>query len=159
MAVDMETKRRVIELYFTQHKNIREIAKEVQKSSRDVVAVVRKHKQKLEQSQASINAENNIDQQKEESFIQPSVSVKAYDLFVKGLTPLQVAIELKPVADDADILEVYETLGADPYYRIKCNKCNLLGDGCILYRALEHMNDYHRASFNEIGSYLETLGL
>jgi hypothetical protein len=63
------------------------------------------------------------------------------------------------VADDADILKVYETLGADPYYRIKCNKCNSLGDGCVLYRALEHMNDYHRASFNEIGSYLETLGL
>ena len=63
------------------------------------------------------------------------------------------------VADDADILKVYETLGVDPYYRIKCNKCNSLGDGCLLYRALEHMNDYHRASFNEIGSYLETLGL
>jgi hypothetical protein len=63
------------------------------------------------------------------------------------------------VADDADILKVYEALGVDPYYRIKCNRCNLLGDGCILYRALEHMNDYHRASFNEIGSYLETLGL
>ena len=63
------------------------------------------------------------------------------------------------VADDADILRVYETLGVDPYYRIKCNRCNLLGDGCLLYRALEHMNDYHHASFNEIGSYLETLGL
>jgi hypothetical protein len=63
------------------------------------------------------------------------------------------------VADDADILKVYETLGVDPYYRIKCNKCNSLGDGCLLYRALEHMNDYHRTSFNEIGSYLETLGL
>jgi hypothetical protein len=63
------------------------------------------------------------------------------------------------VADDADILKVYETLGVDPYYRIKCNKCSLLGNGCVLYRALEHMNDYHRSSFNEIGSYLEILGL
>ena len=63
------------------------------------------------------------------------------------------------VPDDADILKVYETLEVDPYYRIKCNKCNSLGDGCVLYRALEHMNDYHHASFNEIGSYLETLGL
>ena len=62
------------------------------------------------------------------------------------------------VADDADILKVYARLGVDPYYRIKCNKCNLLGDGYILYRALEHMNDYHRSSFKEIGSYLETLG-
>jgi hypothetical protein len=62
------------------------------------------------------------------------------------------------VADDADILKVYSSLGVDPYYRIKCNKRNLLGDGYHLYRALEHMNDYHRASFKEIGSYLETLG-
>lgn len=62
------------------------------------------------------------------------------------------------VADDADILKVYARLGVDPYYRIKCNKCNLLGDGYILYRVLEHMNDYHRSSFKEIGSYLETLG-
>jgi hypothetical protein len=63
------------------------------------------------------------------------------------------------VVDDLDILKVYETLGIDPYYRIKCNRCNSLGEGCVLYRAIEHMNDYHRASFNEMGSYLETLGL
>ena len=63
------------------------------------------------------------------------------------------------VADDEDILKAYRTLGVDPYYRIKCGKCNLLGEGYHLYRVLEHMNDYHRASFKEMGSYLETLGL
>jgi hypothetical protein len=63
------------------------------------------------------------------------------------------------VADDDDILRAYRTLGIDPYCRIKCNKCNLLGDGYHLCRVLEHMNDHHRASFKEIGSYLETLGL
>jgi hypothetical protein len=63
------------------------------------------------------------------------------------------------IADDEDILNAYSTLGFDPYYRIKCNKCNLLCDGYHLYRALEHMNDHHHASFKEIGSYLETLGL
>jgi hypothetical protein len=63
------------------------------------------------------------------------------------------------VADDDDILRAYRSLGIDPYYRIKCNKCSLLGDGYHLYRALEHMNDHHRASFKEIGLYLETLGL
>jgi hypothetical protein len=60
------------------------------------------------------------------------------------------------IADDDDILRAYGTLGIDPYYRIKCN---LLGDGYHLYRVLEHMNDHHRTSFKEIGSYLETLGL
>ena len=63
------------------------------------------------------------------------------------------------VADDDDILRAYRSLGIDPYYRMKCNKCNMLDNGYHLYRVLEHMNDYHRASFKEIGSYLETLGL
>ncbi len=63
------------------------------------------------------------------------------------------------VADDDDILKSYRNLGIDPYYRIQCNKCTLLGDGYPLYRVLEHMNDHHRASFKEIASYLETLGL
>jgi hypothetical protein len=62
------------------------------------------------------------------------------------------------VADD-DILRAYRSLGIDPYYRIKCNRCNMLGDGYLLCRVLEHMYDYHHASFKEIGSYLETLGL
>jgi DNA-directed RNA polymerase specialized sigma subunit len=47
MSVGQETKRKIIELYFIQHKNIREIAKEVQKSSREVVAVVKERKQGL----------------------------------------------------------------------------------------------------------------
>ena len=63
------------------------------------------------------------------------------------------------VADDDDILRAYRSLGIDPYYRIKCNRCDMLGDGYHLYRVLEHMNDYHHASFKEIGSYLETIGL
>ena len=71
-------------------------------------------------------------------------------------TPLSI---YEYVADDEDILQAYRTLGIDPYYRIKCNKCNLLGDGYHIYRVLEHMNDHHRASFKEIGSYLEILGL
>jgi hypothetical protein len=71
-------------------------------------------------------------------------------------TPLSI---YEYIADDDDILKAYRTLGIDPYYRIKCTKCNLLGDGYHLYRVLEHMNDYHHASFEEIGSYLEILGL
>lgn len=63
------------------------------------------------------------------------------------------------IDDDEDILRAYRTLGIDPYHRIKCNKCNLLGDGYHIYRVLEHMNDHHRDSFKEIGLYLEKLGL
>jgi transposase-like protein len=63
MAVDTETKREIIELYFNQRKNIREVAKEVKKSSRDVVAVVKDHKQKLRLSESSIHVRDNVNQQ------------------------------------------------------------------------------------------------
>jgi transposase-like protein len=105
MAVGQETKRKIIELYFTQHKNIREIAKEVQKSSRDVVAMVKKHKQELQQSQPSMSAGDGVDQQIEEASIEPHVNVRAYELFTKGLTPLQVESELK--LSEADTTNYY----------------------------------------------------
>jgi hypothetical protein len=101
MVVDIETKRKIIELYFTQRKNIRQVAGEVQKSSREVVAVVKGHKQGLRQSsQASISAGNNVDQQKEKESIEPPINVKAYELFANGLTPVQVASELKLSEED-----------------------------------------------------------
>jgi hypothetical protein len=99
-GVDTETKRKIIELYFIQHKNIREIAREVKKSSRDVVAVVKEHKRGLQQSHASINTGDNLDQQKKEYSIEPPVNVKARELFTKGSTPLQVASELKLSEED-----------------------------------------------------------
>jgi hypothetical protein len=101
MAAGQETKRKIIELYFTQHKNIREIAKEVQKSSRDVVAMVKEHKQELQRSQPSMSAGDGVAQQIEAS-IEPPVSVKAYELFVKGSTPLQVVTELKLSEEDTN---------------------------------------------------------
>src|SRR6187200_2448103 len=97
-----------------------------------------------------------------------STTTSMVKLCVNGLLMSKAGIENESsmissvyeyVADDDDILRAYRTLGVDPYYRIKCNKCNLLGGGYHLCRVLEHMNDYHRVSFKEIGSYLETLGL
>jgi hypothetical protein len=35
----------------------------------------------------------------------------------------------------------------------------MLDNGYHLYHVLEHMNDHHRATFEEIGPYLEKLGL
>jgi DNA-directed RNA polymerase specialized sigma subunit len=64
MAIDIETKREIIELYFSQRKTIREVAKIVKKSSRDVVAVVKEYKQKLWVLQTSIHSEDNVNQPK-----------------------------------------------------------------------------------------------
>jgi hypothetical protein len=63
------------------------------------------------------------------------------------------------VADEADVLRAHISLGIDLYYKIKCNKCNMLDNGYHLYRVLEHMNDHHRATFEEMGSYLGKLEL
>jgi hypothetical protein len=63
--------------------------------------VVKEHKQGLRQSsQVSISAGNNVDQQKEKESIQPPINVKAYELFANGLTPVQVASELKLSEED-----------------------------------------------------------
>jgi hypothetical protein len=76
------------------------VAGEVQKSSREVVAVVKEHKQGLRQSpQASISA-GNVNQQREKESIEPHINVKAYELFANGLTPVQVASELKLSEED-----------------------------------------------------------
>jgi hypothetical protein len=47
-----------------------------------------------------MNAGDGVDQQKEPDTIDPTVSVKAYELFVKGSTPLQVTTELKLSEED-----------------------------------------------------------
>ncbi|CAN5469302.1 hypothetical protein BH18THE2_BH18THE2_13670 [soil metagenome] len=47
MPIDQETKRKIIDAYFDQRKTIRDVSKTVGKSSRDVIAVVKKHKQEL----------------------------------------------------------------------------------------------------------------
>ena len=67
--------------------------------------MVKEHKQELQQSQPSISAGDGVDQQIEEDSIEPPVNVKAYDLFTKGLTPLQVASELN--LSEADTTNYY----------------------------------------------------
>ena len=41
MVIDQETKRRIMDLYFNEHKSIREIARITKKSSRDITPVLR----------------------------------------------------------------------------------------------------------------------
>jgi hypothetical protein len=111
----------------------------------------------------------HLDDEDHQTTSSTSTTTSMVKLCVNGLLMSKAGIENESsmissvlyeyVADDDDILRAYRTLGVDPYYRIKCNKCNLLGDGYHLFRVLEHLNDHHRTSFKEIGSYLETLGL
>jgi hypothetical protein len=103
MAIDEDTKSKIIDLHLNQHKAIRQIAKIVKKSSRDVNAVVKEDKQKLGVSNHSKQGDSindNRNQEKEEPSNYP-VNAKAYRLFAQGLTPLQVTIELGLLEADA----------------------------------------------------------
>jgi hypothetical protein len=72
----IEREELVLDLYFNQNKNYRQIAKIVKMSVRDIGEIVNKAKQEKERQEHK------------------SIVVQAYELFSKGKTPLQVAIDL-----------------------------------------------------------------
>ena len=80
LTISEERKKRVIDLYYNQGKTMREIAKIERMSIRDISAI-RKEEEARRQKYK--------DQQQ-----QVETSGKAYELFSKRYTPLQVAIEL-----------------------------------------------------------------
>jgi transposase len=83
-----ERERLVIDLY-NQGKTIREIAKEVRMSFRDIGAILNKT---VEEKTEGIKQNNNNGGEKNQEHL--SLSSQAYKLFSEGKTPLQVAIKL-----------------------------------------------------------------
>jgi hypothetical protein len=61
MAIDEETKRRIIDLYFNQRETIRAISAIVKKSSRDIEPVVMEHKQNIQSFQPCIHENSHND--------------------------------------------------------------------------------------------------
>jgi transposase len=90
MMTRQERERLVLNLY-NQGKTIREIAKEVRMSFRDIGVILNKvieeKDKELKEEQDNIDSEKNQEQQL-------SLSTQAYKLFSEGKTPLQVAIAL-----------------------------------------------------------------
>jgi predicted transcriptional regulator len=84
-----ERERIVLDLYYNQGKNIREIAKELRMSFRDIGAILNKASEdnkETEQGQQQDGAEKNQ--------VQLSLSTQAYKLFSEGKTPIEVAVAL-----------------------------------------------------------------
>src|SRR5215204_7800864 len=98
MLTRQEKERLVIELY-NQGKTIRDIAKELRMSFRDIGSILKK---------ASGEKEEN--QEKEQSLLSPSA--QAYRLFSKGKTPIDVAIAL-------NLSEVETTKFYQEYWNLK----------------------------------------
>ena len=86
-----ERERLVLEFY-NQGKTIREIAKEVRMSFRDIGVILNKAaEEKTEEIKQQDNAEENREQEEQQHL---SLSTQAYKLFSDRKTPLKVAIEL-----------------------------------------------------------------
>lgn len=80
MSINDEiTNRKIIDLYFNQHKTIREVCKILGKSSRYAVPIIKEHRLRL-----AYNPEQEKD----------LPEVKAYKLFSEGKSPVEVATKL-----------------------------------------------------------------
>jgi hypothetical protein len=96
----------VLELY-KQGKNIREIAKEVRMSFRDIGPILNKadEAQRKEQQQViddNVSDKNHHQQEQQ----QLSLSTQAYKLFSEGKTPIEVAVALN--AKESEVTRFYK---------------------------------------------------
>jgi hypothetical protein len=80
LTISEERRKRVIDLYYNQGKTMREIAKIERMSIRDISAIIKEEEARRQ---------NYKDQQQQEE-----LSSKAYKLFSKGKTPIEVAVAL-----------------------------------------------------------------
>src|SRR5438067_6502207 len=100
MLGNVEKEKLVIDLYYNQQKNVRQIAQEARISFRDITAILKKN------GAAAVNGEGNgsgngivaMDNQQQQmgngSSQSNQKSTQAYKLFSKGKTLIQVSIEL-----------------------------------------------------------------
>lgn len=90
MAIDENTRKKIIDLYFYQRKTVREVSRITGKSSRDITSVL--HDYKIEYAKSRDNKEQV---QAEKNQTEDSIpNVKAYKLFSGGKDPIQVSAEL-----------------------------------------------------------------
>jgi len=150
MLTRQEKERLVIELY-NQGKTIRDIAKELRMSFRDIGSILKK---------ASGEKEEN--QEKEQSLLSPST--QAYRLFSKGKTPIDVAITLNLSEVETtkfyeeylnlkqmhELKMVYEEIGGDIVHFLKLYKLS----------KEDHMNPEHVVNLLQMSNeYLPLLEL
>ena len=94
MLTRQEREQNVLSLY-NQGRTIREIAKEIRISFRDIGTVLKKEEEKMEKENKRTRFENNMTSTEgDNSRGTNSSSTQAYKLFSQGRTPVEVAIEL-----------------------------------------------------------------
>jgi hypothetical protein len=139
MIVDEETKRRIIDLHSNERITIREIAKIVKKSSRDIIAV-------LKVSEKKENGEENIDiqgknlpatkKEKGDTEYDLPLNIKAYKLLSERKSLVEVTINLKLTARQAQQFnsEYWKLIQMDHLFMIYQEIKNNLGYFLKLFR-------------------------
>jgi hypothetical protein len=122
MLTRQEREQTVLSLY-NQGKTIREIAREVRISFRDIGVVLKKEEEKMEKEKQRTRFENNMTSTEgDNNRGTNSSSTQAYKLFSQGRTPVEVAIEL-------DLNEKQITKYYMEYWKLKgLYKLNLVHD-------------------------------
>jgi hypothetical protein len=88
MLSNVEKEKLVIDLYYNQRKNVRQIAQEARISFRDIAAILKK-------KEAAVNGGNvNGNGNNKNNFYSNEKATQAYKLFSEGKKPFEVAIEL-----------------------------------------------------------------
>jgi hypothetical protein len=87
MLSNVEKERLVIDLYYNQQKNVRQIAQEARMSFRDIAAIIKKKEATEVNDGGSSDGGNGIVKSNQKS-------TQAYKLFSEGKKPFEVAIEL-----------------------------------------------------------------
>lgn len=150
MLTRQEREQIVLDLY-NQGKTIRDIAKEVRISFRDIGAVLKKEEEKERQKKQLENNTTNIDSINNQRGM--SLSAQAYELFSQGKNPIQVAIELN--LRESQVTRYYKE-----YWRLKgLYKLNLvheeIKDGILYFLKLYTSSKAAKMSTNHVMKLLE----
>jgi hypothetical protein len=88
MLINVEKEKLVIDLYYNQRKNVRQIAQEARISFRDISAIIKK-------KEAAVNCGNGDGNDNNKYYSKPNEKfTQSYKLFSEGKKPYEVAIEL-----------------------------------------------------------------
>jgi hypothetical protein len=125
VQITEDRRKRVIDLYFNQHKTYAEIAEIEHISPRDIHAIIKEEE-----------ARRQKDKDRQQ---QVETSGKAYELFSKRYTPLQVAIELNIRQSEATkyYREYWKLRGLDKLNTIYKETNGKLGSFLKLYRLMK----------------------
>ena len=117
MLSNIEKEKLVIDLYYNQRKNVRQVAQEARMSFRDIATILKERETSLNDdgsgSRNGIVAMDNQQQQLGNGRSQSNQkSTRAYKLFSEGKKPVEVAIEL-------DLSEKEASRFYTEYWRLK----------------------------------------